>query len=215
MSWITNDLADVKDGNGLRASTIFHLCVYAALIYCVVFLAKNYLNEAVLRARAEAKSESAKEIQEAAKAKESAAKKEIVIERESAHSDAELIGLLNRHVFTEVPLAPTPKLPDALPDAPSATLNRVQLEGLADYQASCRTCEVERESLKTQLSAEVEKSKAWERAAKGGSKWRRFGKAMKVIGCAAGGGALGSLSRQPAAGAAIGSASAAAVCSIF
>lgn len=217
MSWVTNDLSDIKDGGGLRLTTIIHLCIYAALLYCVVFLAKNYLNEAVLRARAEAKSEAAKDIQEAAKAKEATEKKEITVERQAAHSDAELIALLNRHVFPQTPLAPVPAIEGQLPDAPSATLNRSQLEGLADYQVKCRICESEKTSLATQLRAEQDKAKAWEQAAKGGTKWQRLRKAGKCLGFSALGSGIGALTdrKYPARGAVIGSTVGSAGCQLF
>lgn len=54
----------------------------------------------------------------------------------------------------------------------------------------------------------------WKDTAKGGSKWTRFVKGLKVVGCAGGGAALGSLMGKTK-GAAIGAVAAGSACQVF
>ena len=113
----------------------------------------------------------------------------------------------------------------SLPPAPDyAILTPIQTVAIAKDELACsvaqndlQACKSDRFDLAAQVrSAQVE-SDAWKSAAKGGSKWHRFGRAIKLVGCAAGGAAGGALlSRSsPTTGAAIGSAAAATACQMF
>lgn len=116
-----------------------------------------------------------------------------------------------------------------LPDTPEA---RKQIQ---DAISDCQVCSVERASLQQQLADKQtaldsaatvvagkqhdldslqRENEALKKASKGGNWIQRLGKGVAVIGCAAGGGAIGALLGKTK-GAAIGAGGVAAVCEIF
>jgi hypothetical protein len=120
-------------------------------------------------------------------------------------------------------LAEIPKLTDVplnvrpLPDSPSEVA--VQAVPLFQDLAQCKDTSIRlsactaKLALQSQITGE-EKGQVTALKNRGGSFWQRFGRGAKVIGCAAGGGAIGGLSKQPG-GAAIGAGVGAGLCSIL
>ena len=110
-----------------------------------------------------------------------------------------------------------------LPDAPGyAVLTDMQAADIARSQLSCdiarndaTTCKADLVDTQTQLTAAKDEARTWEAAAKGGTKWQRFGRVLKFVGCAGAGAAAGEFVDHSARAAAIGGAAAVAGCSLF
>ena len=110
-----------------------------------------------------------------------------------------------------------------LPDSPGYTiLTDLQAEDVARNQLSCdaarndvKTCKADLADTQTQLTAAKDEARTWEAAAKGGTKWQRFGRVLKFVGCAGAGAAAGEFVDHSARASAIGGAAAVAGCSLF
>lgn len=118
--------------------------------------------------------------------------------------------------------APLPKGSEVkieqLPDAPTPQLvvsgdAQANLQAIQDMEIKHLECDTNLAACNQKLTAETQKAATWEQTAKGGSKTHRFMKVLKVVGCAGGGAALGSLWK--AKGAAIGGAAGAAGCELL
>jgi cell division protein FtsL len=127
--------------------------------------------------------------------------------------------IIREYIPTSTPIQQTaPITKDTLPDAPVATLTRQNETDLAQFGLQCNACETERNTLKAQV---IEKDKAIlaqkteiaaaKVAIKGGTKKSRFLKTLKLVGCAAAGGAAGAYTKAPQA-AAIGAGAGVALC---
>lgn len=108
-------------------------------------------------------------------------------------------------------------VPNASFLAISEKVNKCQQDSL-----TVSACATDKSLLVTQRDAALKERDAanaeahdWKMAAKGGSWKKRAIKALKAIGCAGAGGAAGSLARNKVAGAAIGAAAGAGVCSVL
>lgn len=132
----------------------------------------------------------------------------------------------------------TPENPHPSPVAQISTEDTPQVKA---YVQACEECKVKLTSAAQQLDeakksaqnfedqlnlkeltiqSQNEQITKWKNAANGGSKWQKFGRALKVVGCAAGGAALGSLAggsqpQQRAIGGGIGGGTGAVLCSLF
>jgi hypothetical protein len=129
--------------------------------------------------------------------------------------------------FLPAPLPPGSEVKiEQLPDAPKpqlvvtgdaqANLQTIQNMEIAHLECdknlrSCRDTVTQKDNVIAALSKERD---TWKETAKGGSKTHRLVKALKVIGCAGGGAALGSVIGKTR-GAAIGGAAGAGTCSVF
>lgn len=159
--------------------------------------------------------------------KESAARV-ATLEQQSAASvkdtQAKVVIIQQKAAEVKTPAQAIAALPDVstlplnarpLPDAPSA----VQVDAVPLYQqlSLCKAQSVELDGCKQQLGiagqVSAEKDTQIKALAQRKTFWRRLGKGAKVIGCSAGGAALGSA--KGAEGAAIGAAAGAGLCSLF
>ena len=117
-----------------------------------------------------------------------------------------------------------PDVQKQYPDAPQlALVAPTQLQQLAKDELACdatrhdlATCRADTHDLHLELDAKTDEAATWQAAAKGGTKWQRFGRVLKAVGCAAGGAGVGALaSKQDPRGAAIGAGAGVAACSLF
>lgn len=95
------------------------------------------------------------------------------------------------------------------------------LNWIRDMEISHQQCDAKLDGCKKDAAIAADQLKqmtadrdTWKQTAQGGSKWKRFTKGLKVIGCAGGGAAIGALTAKTK-GAAIGGAAGAAGCQIF
>lgn len=111
------------------------------------------------------------------------------------------------------------------PDSPGyALMTSDEVQAIAKDQLKCEadrnallTCKADATDLREIISAKDREVQLWKTAASGGSKWQRFGRVLKSVGCGAGGAALGSVvtrGNQPT-GAAVGAAGGVVACSLF
>lgn len=153
------------------------------------------------------------------------ARKQAISELEAARSRPATVQTVNRYLPGQLPAGSELKV-EKLPDAPAPQIVLTgdadkNLAAIQDMEVAHRECDVnlkscheESEAYQQQIGAVIKQRDAWKETAKGGSKMRRFAKALKVVGCAGGGAALGSLSGK-ARGAAIGGAAGAGVCQML
>jgi len=155
-------------------------------------------------------------------------------EKKRAQAIADLDAARNKPatVQTVVKYLPAP-LPEGsevkteqLPDAPGTQIvlsgdPQANLQALLNMELAHKECEINLQSCSEKLTAEEQKEQAatkqrdeWQKAARGGSKWHRLGKAVKVSLCAGTGAGLGFLAKQKSTGAAIGGAVGAAACEV-
>lgn len=125
--------------------------------------------------------------------------------------------------------------------APVAQISAENTPQVKAYVQGCEECKVKLESAGKQIEQAAKAAQnfqsqldlkdltidskdkeigKWRDAAEGGSKWQRFKRALKVIGCASAGGAVGAVAggrevSGRSAGGAIGAAGGAMVCSLF
>jgi hypothetical protein len=112
-----------------------------------------------------------------------------------------------------------------LPVSPSfAMLTPDQVQQVAKDELACdatqntlTACKADIGSMQTQLKATSDEAAQWKTAAKGGTKWQRFGRIMKSVACAGAGAGAGALvdKQNAGIGAAIGGAGGVAACSMF
>lgn len=125
--------------------------------------------------------------------------------------------------------------------APIAQISAENTPQVKAYVQACEDCKVSLDSAKKQIEqagkaaqnfqsqldlkdltidSKDKEIRKWRDAAEGGSKWERFKRALKVIGCATAGGAVGAVAggrevSGRSTGGAIGAAGGAVVCSVF
>ena len=117
----------------------------------------------------------------------------------------------------------TPAQRNLLPDSPSyTTFTEAQTIQLGKDELACdatrhqlTACTADVKDLTSSLADETTVANTWKAAAKGGSKWQRFGHAAKLVGCAAAGAGAVSFLKPSPQSAAIGGAGAVALCSAF
>jgi len=204
-----------------------HYLGYGSLIFAI--LAGFYLwhKSEVAVARAEERAKAQEAIVQQARDSIAASEKA----RTQAIADLEVERTKPATVQTVLKYLPAP-LPqgsevkiEKLPDAPAPQLvlsgdAMKNLQAIQDMEIVHKECEVNLKSCTEKQAAQDQQIKAltaerdtWKQTAQGGSKLHRFGKALKVIGCASGGAALGSLWKTR--GAAIGGATGAAACEVI
>jgi hypothetical protein len=118
---------------------------------------------------------------------------------------------------------------EVLPEAPSATeaaeqksvLTLDDAKKLTEFAITCRQCANARDAAQatieqkdTEIAAAKQQRDDAISNANGGSRWKRFRKGLKVIGCASAGGGLGALVKGGQGGA-VGAFAGATLCSLF
>jgi hypothetical protein len=119
----------------------------------------------------------------------------------------------------------TPSQQQALPNAPSyGVLTNTQLEDVAKEELACdaaktnlTACQADEADLHTEIAAKTNEASSWEAAAKGGTKWQRFGRALKCAGFSGAGAGVGAVADKshPAEGSVIGAAAGVIGCLLF
>lgn len=151
---------------------------------------------------------------------------EQAIKDKDTETAAKLLALQKLKASVTTPaqaIAEIPKMTDiplttrVLPDAPSEVA--VQAVPLFQDLAQCKADKISLDACTAKLGLQgnivtEEKGQVTALQSKGGTFWQRLSHGAKVIGCAAGGAAIGGLSKQPG-GAAIGGGAGAALCSLF
>lgn len=194
----------------------FKKALYIAVVFALLLAGKSWLAEhdgnlmrsEIVKA-AEAKVQTLQgEVMDLQKA--GAAQKTVII-REAAAVKTPMQAIAAIPSMTDAPLNAR-----SLPDAPSA----VSVDAVPLFQELTR-CKVQGVDLNTcqataEKTGEIVKEKDLEIQALKHPKgfWKRLGKSAKIIGCAAGGGLVGGMTRGPM-GAAIGAGTGASVCTLF
>ena len=233
---ISDDVRDLTDGGGVKLSTIIHLVSYAGLILIVVMLVKFWMDESIGRARAEATSQAEKRVQESADARIAERDKiflteiaSLKAENSQIRTQQQAVRVIEKYIPTAAPAVQVtkddikPVTAAKLPDSPGYTIRTEAQEiELAKNINQCQqdkagltNCEANKADLTAKLDSAKRERDEWQKAARGGSKWKRLGKSLKVLGCAGAGAALGGLSKRPAPGAAVGAVAGGALCSVF
>ena len=121
----------------------------------------------------------------------------------------------------DLPAATQQQLP---PAASYGILTDSQLQQVARNDLACdaaqhslTTCQADKLDQAAQLDASQKETAAWKTAAQGGTRFQRFMRVAKFVGCAGLGAGAGAIAdkKSPALGAPIGAAAGVTVCSIF
>jgi len=179
------------------------------LLACGVWIAKQEIAQARAEERSKAHEDSIKQIEQQ--------RQEFISQLEAERKKPATVQTVTK--FLPSPLAVGSEIKvEQLPDSPvpqlvvtgDAQKNLQAIQSMEIDHLECKknldACTKERDQWKLN-------SENWEQAAKGGSKTHRLLKVLKVVGCAGGGAAVGSLGKWK--GAAIGASAGAATCSIF
>lgn len=208
-----------------------HLVIFGVAVVALGLLGRLWLNEHDARIRGEAAVSAAKQVIDS---KDQAIKdRDALAQRDRAANKAQIAGVKSPEQAKRVlepllgPLAsPTP--PPSLPDAPAVKpapgqylLSQDQMVGLAKFKLACDqsaadlgTCSADLKDTKDKLAVKDKEVKDLQTEVKGGSVLHRFGKALRVVGCAGLGSGVGALVGG-VKGAAIGGAGGAGACQIF
>jgi hypothetical protein len=180
-----------------------------ALLACGVWIAKQEIANARAEERSKASQDAIKQIEQVRQQKDA--------ELEAVRNKPATIQTVTK--FLPAPLAVGSELKvETLPDSPVPQLvvtgdAQANLKAIQDMEISHLKCDNDLQACGKEKEQYKLNAQNWESAAKGGSKVHRFIKVLKVVGCAGGGAAIGSLAKWK--GAAIGGAAGAATCSIF
>ncbi len=200
---------DNQSSASINKHAILYPILALCLLACGVWIAKQEIAQARAEERSKAHEDSIKQIEQQ--------RQEFISQLEAERKKPATVQTVTK--FLPSPLAVGSEIKvEQLPDSPVPQLV-VTGDAQKNLQA-IQSMEIDHQECKQNLDACVkekeqfkENAKNWESAAKGGSKMHRFMKALKVVGCAGGGAAIGSLAKWK--GAAIGGAAGAATCSIF
>lgn len=189
----------------------------------LVFFGRMYLQEHDARLQADTQVKAAQtaidSIQKQAAALQAvASQKVVVLQKEAAtvKTPEEAVQVVTTPERLATVAPPLDVKPEALPGDPG----RVSVEALPLYQdfSTCKQCSVELDATKQALDLQkaVDKDKDVQITAlkKKPGFGQRMLKGLKVIGCAAGGAAIGGLTKTPQ-GAAVGAAAGAGLCQAF
>lgn len=207
-----------------------HHFLYPALILISLLFIGLWVQDKIANVKAEAVEQAQKQIQTEAQKRIDDREKQFQAEKSELLASIKRVKTPLQAVQSLPSVIDLPKPIEMLPNAPSASGNSnsgdalipaESVKPLFDKLATCKIdqlelgkCSKDNLDLKIQADSLQKEADTWKKAAKG-TKWGKFGKALKVITCAGGGAAIGSLSQQKQMGAAIGAAGGAAVCSIF
>jgi hypothetical protein len=148
-----------------------------------------------------------------------------IADLEAAHNKPATVQTVVKYLPAPMPEGSEVKL-EQLPDAPAPQIvlsgdPQTNLQALLNMELAHKECDINLHSCSEKLAAEEQKQQAlttqrdeWQKAARGGSKWHRFSKSVKVSLCAGAGAGLGLLAKQKSTGAAIGGAVGAAACEV-
>lgn len=203
-----------------------HHFLYPALIGVISLFGFFWVKDIIAHTKAEATEQAQKQIQK------DADKRIADREAEFQKEKSDLLATIKRVKTPKEAIAALPSVIDLpvpiqqLPDAPSATgqpgtylLPQEDIKPLFDKLASCKIdgleltkCSKDLLDVRIQADSFQKEADTWKKAAKG-TKWGKFGKALKCAGFSAGGAYLGSYGGKQ--GAAIGAAGGIVGCSIF
>lgn len=226
----------------MTITTKIHIAAYSVLAAGVITFAAFWIQDSISHARAQAKVEAQQQIMDATDKRMNDRAAEFKAEMEVLKQSIDKVKTPDqaiRYIHDNVPALATVQqakdMPVSLPNAPvpqgmrtvtvhddDAIVPSAKLIESAELVNKCQQdtkgflkCQQDVTDTQTKLDLAIKQRDEWKVAAKGGSKWHRFGKALKVIGCAGGGAAIGSLSQQKQMGAAIGAAAGAGICSVL
>lgn len=184
---------------------ILALCLLA----CGVWIAKQEIAQARAEERSKAHEDSIKQIEQVRLAKDA--------ELEAARNKPATVQTVTKYLPLPLPAKSEIKL-ETLPDSPLPQIvltgdAQENLKAIQNMEIAHLKCDNDLQACTKGKDEWKGNSQNWENAAKGGSKMHRFFKVLKVVGCAGGGAAIGSIGKWK--GAAIGAAAGAATCSIL
>jgi hypothetical protein len=207
----------------------------AVCLLAVIAFAALYASEKIAGASAKATVEAKQQVIEAAQksmeARERAWREDLERwerEKEAIKSLPQAVKVIERYVPQAAPAVQVSREQLSasdrakLPESPGYTV-RTEAQEVAlgteivqcqQDRAAFSKCAGDKADLETQLRAAREQKEALEKALKGGTKWQRAKKAVKVSGCAGLGAAPGALGKDARA-AVVGAAAGAMLCSIF
>jgi hypothetical protein len=180
------------------------------LLACSIWIVKQEIAQARAEERSKAHEDTIKQIEDVRKAKDA--------ELDAARNKPATVQTVTKYLPLPLPPKSEIKL-ETLPDSPTP---QIVLTGDADANLKAiQNMEIDHLKCDNDLLAcgkEKEQFKQnaqnWENAAKGGSKWHRFGKEAKCLGVLGGGAAIGSFTAGWK-GAAVGGVAGEAACKIF
>ena len=204
--------------NWLKANTGKHL---EALVIAgaIVFVGRIYLQEHDARLRADAEVKTAQteitDLQKQQSAVQQAAKTQVVVLQQKAaevKTAPEAVTALQSDAQVKTALPSLTQLPDA-PD--QLKVNSLELfRGVSKCEQDAVQLGACTKTLDLQKQITTEKDTEITVLKRKPSFWHRLGKALKIIGCAGAGAAIGGLTKS-ASGAAIGGAAGAGLCQAF
>lgn len=179
------------------------------LLACGVWIARQEIATARAEERSKAHEDTIKQIEDVRKAKDA--------ELDAARSKPATVQTITKYLPMPLPPKSEIKL-ETLPDSPTPQIvltgdPDANLKAIQNMEIDHLKCDNDLVACTKERDQWKDNSQNWETTAKGGSKVHRFLKVLKVVGCAGGGAAVGSLGKWK--GAAIGGAAGAATCSIF
>lgn len=228
----------------MTTSTKLHIAAYSIIVIAAGLFLRGWIDDHILKAKAEAVAEAQKTVIDSAQKSIDQRQQDFVKQiadlkqqmaqvKTPAQAVVYIPQAANLPAPIQQPAAVKPDIAGKLPDAPSGSHYALIGDGafvlppadalpLAQKLNACEQtgigltkCDADKKDLQAQIDAANLEAHAWKVAAKGGTKREKFVKALKVIGCAAGGGALGGLSPSHQSGAAIGAGAGATLCTLF
>lgn len=202
---------------------IFYPLLGLALLLCGVWIAKQEIAQARAEERSKAHEDNQKVLDEQKKQNDAQLKVELD-QLEAARKKPATIQTITKFLPAPLSVGSEVKI-ENLPDSPvpqlvvtgDAQKNLQAIQGMEIAHLECDrnldTCRKNAVIADNKFKEMTADRDNWEQTAKGGSKTHRFFKVLKVVGCAGGGAAIGSLAKWK--GAAVGAAAGAATCSIF
>lgn len=195
--------------NKLTAHHFLYPILALCLLACGVWIAKQEISQARAEERSKAHEDSIKQIEQVRLAKDA--------ELEAARNKPATVQTVTKYLPLPLPAKSEIRL-ETLPDSPLPQIvltgdAQENLKAIQNMEIAHLKCDNDLAACHAELKTMTEDRDNWKDSAKGGSKVHRFLKVLKVVGCAGGGAAIGSIGKWK--GAAIGAAAGAATCSIF
>lgn len=153
------------------------------------------------------------------------AREQAISDLEAARSKPATVQTVTKYLPVPLPAGSEVRV-EKLADAPAPEIvlsgdAEKNLQAIQEMEIAHKECDVNLKSCSEKSAADQQQiaglgreRDAWKETARGGSKMHRFGKALKVMGCAGGGAALGSLLGKTR-GAAIGGAAGVGACQVL
>jgi hypothetical protein len=195
--------------NKLTAHHFLYPLLGLCLLACGVWIAKQEIAQTRAEERSKAREDSIKQIEQQ--------RQDFIAQLEAERKKPATVQTVTKFLPSPLAIGSEIKV-EQLPDSPVPQLvvtgdAEKNLQAIQDMEIKHLECDKNLDACGKERDQWKLNSANWESAAKGGSKMHRFLKTLKIVGCAGGGAALGSLGKWK--GAAIGGAAGAATCSIF